>query len=164
MRWRQAGTLTWVAGQRGRRYEWGVPGVVESYVIVAVATFVGTIIGLALIQRGAERRRSRNAAGGLVRLPVKIRIMDASGYARRWREGWILVSEGSITFAPRKPRPGRRLDLSGIRATGRRGSRTAEKWWFDGPVVLTAEAHLGALEIGFGDDRDREQAEQLLGG
>lgn len=127
-----------------------------------VAGVVGGLV-IAIASRRRLRQRVAAAASGLPRsVPVKVRI-EVSGLAGRWREGILEPTGTGPIFRPRRPRLGRRLDLSGLRPTGRRPARPSERWWFAGHSVLRYDGPLGEYELAAGSDGYLKLAEQLLG-
>jgi hypothetical protein len=106
------------------------------------------------------RRTAAAQMGQPFEVPCKLRLLRG-GWSGRWREGFLYRMDGAISFRPRRPRPGPALTLDGFALSGARDSGWAERWWFHDKTVLTADALIGSVEMGFGTESDRKLASRL---
>jgi hypothetical protein len=131
-----------------------------------LGTIAGALIGSLLVVGVLQRRNAtRQDAATACRpfdVPVKIRLLDESGLQGRWRDGVLYRVDDQLLFRPRRPRIGRRLDLTGLTIAGRRQARFSERWWFAGRTVLLVECPIGRAEIATGTDELLTLATKLI--
>lgn len=139
-----------------------------SLTVVIVAGLLGGLLLGRKSKRAVENaKRLANETGPQAKqgeLAAKMRILDARGLKRRWRE--IVVrrgADGSLRATPYRPRVAASFDLSETRAMGLRKASAFEKWWFAGPTVLLADGDLGPVEFGFGTAVEVAEAARLFG-
>jgi hypothetical protein len=131
---------------------------------------LGTIVGAAIAglaiellrQRARRRRQASVDVGAAVEVPGKLRLLAGAGIAGRWREGFVVRDGEKVFFRPRRPRAGRRIDLTGSTITGTRPRARFEFWWFAGPNVLTLAGPPGGVELAGGSDADIDLLAQLF--
>lgn len=136
-----------------------------------VGLLAAVIAGRALFGRKSARAVRQAAAlegddsssDVQAQLSAKMRLVDAGLLEGRWREVVIRRSaSGALIAKPYRPRAARSFDLSNTFVTGCRRARSAERWWFAGPMVLTAVGDLGPIEFGFGTAAEAASAEIVL--
>jgi len=133
-----------------------------------IQALLGAAIGVTVVEVIRRRRyghRLKVAPGDDLEGPVKLRSLQAgSALQARWRDGFLRRHGATLTFRPRRPRPGPTIDLTGSTMTGTRPSRLAERWWFAGGTVLQLDGPAGRYEVGTGGGSAAALAEAVIRG
>lgn len=122
-----------------------------------------TVVALEVVhRRRAHRRRAAAVARGEAVVLPAARRRPGRGPAGRWRHGALVAAHGHVHWRPRRPRPGRRLELGDVALTGERAQRRSEWWCLSfQSAILRLDGTAGPMELAVAPE-EREVVERLL--